>query len=339
MGTTTSRVGLYKPLSDGSELVNVSQDLNGNTDKIDLAVGFQSCTSTTRPGTPYSGKPIFETDTNYRTFFSNGTSPASASWVEIPNSSGTFGSDLKLADTASLRIGTDTSLARPSTAQLRITPTANASASSSVGGALNITNTSSTGAGLVVYSTQAAPSGHLIVARANNATFNQNAIYTEYIGTTHAVTINHQGTGAASSAFNVASTNTAHSAVGISGVETGKGTLKITHTGTGTDGNAAGLSLDIAGTGTAAQGIFLTGVTTGDLIRLVNNAATRFSVAADGDTLIGGDINHDGTAIGFYGTAPIAKPTASGSRGGNAALASLLTALANLGLITNSTTA
>lgn len=33
----------------------------------------------------------------------------------------------------------------------------------------------------------------------------------------------------------------------------------------------------------------------------------------------------------------VAKPTASGSRGGNAALASLCTALENLGLITNST--
>jgi hypothetical protein len=41
--------------------------------------------------------------------------------------------------------------------------------------------------------------------------------------------------------------------------------------------------------------------------------------------------------IGFYGTSPIQKPTVSGSRGGNAALASLLTQLANLGLITDST--
>jgi hypothetical protein len=45
------------------------------------------------------------------------------------------------------------------------------------------------------------------------------------------------------------------------------------------------------------------------------------------------------TGIGFYGTTPIAKPTASGSRGGNAALASLLTQLANLGLITDGTSA
>jgi hypothetical protein len=43
-------------------------------------------------------------------------------------------------------------------------------------------------------------------------------------------------------------------------------------------------------------------------------------------------------SIGFYGTSPISKPTISGSRGGNAALTSLLTALANLGLVTDSTT-
>jgi hypothetical protein len=43
-------------------------------------------------------------------------------------------------------------------------------------------------------------------------------------------------------------------------------------------------------------------------------------------------------AIGFYGTAPIAKPTVTGSAGGNAALASLLTQLAALGLITDSST-
>lgn len=40
--------------------------------------------------------------------------------------------------------------------------------------------------------------------------------------------------------------------------------------------------------------------------------------------------------VGFYGTNPAAKPTVSGSRGANAALASLLTGLAGLGLITDS---
>ncbi len=42
--------------------------------------------------------------------------------------------------------------------------------------------------------------------------------------------------------------------------------------------------------------------------------------------------------IGFNNSAFIAKPTITGSKGGNAALTSLLTALANYGLITDSTT-
>lgn len=44
------------------------------------------------------------------------------------------------------------------------------------------------------------------------------------------------------------------------------------------------------------------------------------------------------STTGFNNTAPIAKPTVTGSRGGNAALASLLTALANYGLVTDSST-
>ena len=46
-----------------------------------------------------------------------------------------------------------------------------------------------------------------------------------------------------------------------------------------------------------------------------------------------------GNKLAFNGATPITKPTVTGSRGGNAALASLITALAQLGLITDSTTA
>lgn len=54
--------------------------------------------------------------------------------------------------------------------------------------------------------------------------------------------------------------------------------------------------------------------------------------AADGTKRI--EINN--TGIGFFQAAPIAKPAVTGSRGGNAALADLLTDLALLGLITDS---
>lgn len=42
--------------------------------------------------------------------------------------------------------------------------------------------------------------------------------------------------------------------------------------------------------------------------------------------------------LGFYGTTPAAKPVVTGSKASGAALASLLTGLASLGLITDSTT-
>ena len=65
-------------------------------------------------------------------------------------------------------------------------------------------------------------------------------------------------------------------------------------------------------------------------------SGTKIGGATPGVVTTGGQLQVDGN-VGFYGTTPIAKPTVSGSRGGNAALASLCTALASLGLITNST--
>ncbi len=109
--TPTTRLGLYRPLNDGSELVNVQQDLNANWALIDLAPGFQVVTSSTRPSSPYSGKPIAESDTSYRTYFSNGTAPASASWVEIPNSSATYNSNIKIGATKQINFGASGSTA------------------------------------------------------------------------------------------------------------------------------------------------------------------------------------------------------------------------------------
>lgn len=97
MSDTTSRLGLYKP--DGSEDINVETDLNDNFDKIDLNVGFRPVTSTTRPSTVWAGLQIVETDTN-RTYVSNGSAPASASWVEIL----TAGASFTLTGTGSINL-------------------------------------------------------------------------------------------------------------------------------------------------------------------------------------------------------------------------------------------
>lgn len=52
-----------------------------------------------------------------------------------------------------------------------------------------------------------------------------------------------------------------------------------------------------------------------------------------------GSFRHMSSKGGFFGASAVVKPTVTGSRGGNAALASALTALAGLGLVTDSTTA
>ncbi len=52
-----------------------------------------------------------------------------------------------------------------------------------------------------------------------------------------------------------------------------------------------------------------------------------------------GGLRHEDKPLGFYGATPTAKPSVTGSRGGNAALASLITALALLGLVTDNSTA
>ena len=62
-----------------------------------------------------------------------------------------------------------------------------------------------------------------------------------------------------------------------------------------------------------------------------------FIVHANGNTEIGFSLAHKGSTIGFNGVDPTTKGTITGSRGGNAALASLLTYLALRGDITDST--
>lgn len=68
-------------------------------------------------------------------------------------------------------------------------------------------------------------------------------------------------------------------------------------------------------------------------LRCTSGGFSCFDVGTDGS------LRHLSSKLGFYGASTIAKPAITGSRGGNAALASLLTQLATLGLITDSTTA
>ena len=235
---------------------------------IEESVPTEGPTSPGNPGTAY--------------FYKQGSAKTSGTYFDTEGNA-TFNGSVTMPSGLTF---TGVTLANPVAGQVRITPSANAPASSSTGGALNVTNTGSTGAGIVAYTEQAAPAGHMMVVRVNSATYNQSGIFAQYNGTGHNVNISHAGTGSGSSALNIGSTNTAHSAVGIGGVETSKGTVKITHTGTGNDASASALSLDLAGAGTASQGIFLTstsGGTTGNLLEMRNGGTGAvFNVSATG---------------------------------------------------------
>lgn len=197
-----------------------------------------------------------------------------------------------------------------STNTLTLQPTANKGSSISTGGCLRIDSSSSTGVGLLVYSTQAAPAGRLVVINANNAGFNQAALRIEHAGTGRALDINQSGTGiganivgnggatanshalavslsgsgsATSCAASFSSTNQAHSALQVTGNETGRGSIKISHVGQGgtSDANASALSIDVDATaGTAAKGIYIVSTggsgTTGCLLDVRNNGAGDF---------------------------------------------------------------
>lgn len=112
--------------------------------------------------------------------------------------------------------------------------------------------------------------------------------------------------------------------------------FKLTHLGTATgnyaaidffaDGSLNGSLFTASAAHSATYDRLNLGAISAHGLAFITNNTRRIRIGSAGE-------------LHFSGGTPVSKPTASGSRGGNAALASLLTGLANLGLITDSTTA
>lgn len=123
-------------------------------------------------------------------------------------------------------------------------------------------------------------------------------------------------------------------------VESGStATLINCHTTTADALSGTVTELDAAGNAAVPGTLSLTGGVT------INFGADVNLYRADDDTLgtddslaVSGALQHWGDAAGFFGTAAVSKPEVTGSTGSNAALESLLSALENLGLITDSST-
>jgi hypothetical protein len=183
---------------------------------------------------------------------------------------------------------------RAGTSALRLMPAGPVSPSVSVGGALNLDNSNSNGAGVVLFSNRGAEAtGRLLVVNQANPANPQHAVRIQNAGTGHTVSIFHNTAGGAgdsiAEALDVVSTNPLDSTLGVRGREEGKGTVKITHEKpAGSDANAAALSIGLAGAGTACQGIFIgndaDNPTTGPLLHIRNGGpgSERLVLTADG---------------------------------------------------------
>jgi Hyaluronidase protein (HylP) len=213
-------------------------------------------------------------------------------------------------------------------AALRVKPTGSVPASVSVGGAVNLDNSASTGAGAVLYSNRGTDAlGRLLVVNQDNPANPQHAVRIENAGISHSVSIYHDpASGAGDStaeALDVVSTNPLDTTVGVHGREEGRGTVKITHEKpAGSDANASALSICLLGQGTASQGIFIGNdfgnVTTGALLNIRNGGpgAERLVLTADGMLQLPAPGPIGGLLIGsdasLYRSAPRVLATAGG---------------------------
>lgn len=112
--------------------------------------------------------------------------------------------------------------------------------------------------------------------------------------TAHAVTIYQAGTSGVdvAAALNVVSDNPESSAMYLSGIETSRGTLKITHrgSGAGADSAASAISVDLQTSGSLARGLFINSTDAtiaGDPIVVRNNSRDDFVVKGTGRVGIG----------------------------------------------------
>jgi hypothetical protein len=130
-----------------------------------------------------------------------------------------------------------------------------------------------------------------------------------------------------------------------SGTNTVVNVATIEHQSTGTPAASFGTGLVIAGEDSTTISVQMARLRSLWTTATHASYATRSVLSASDNAaerdVIGWGANGSAAILGFYdiAAAPIAKPTVTGSRGGNAALASLLTQGAALGLWTDSTSA
>lgn len=125
------------------------------------------------------------------------------------------------------------------------------------------------------------------------------------------------------------------SSLGVTGNASVGGTLTVVGAMSAA-GIASTTTLGVTGNATVGGTLSVTGTTT---LAGLSAATATFSgtVGVTGQLNANGDFKHSGSFLGFYGAAPTGRPSITGSRGGNAALADLLSDLDTMGLIDDNT--
>jgi Hyaluronidase protein (HylP) len=168
---------------------------------------------------------------------------------------------------------------------LGVAPQGTVLSSTSSGGALMIDSSASSGAGAVLYTDAGAEAtGRLMNLRVDNPAFAPAGLHVDYSGTGNPVEVASTSPNPSSVAVNVTSASTGATALGVKAPTTGKGVVKITHTGATGDANGSALSLLLTGAGSAAQGIFLDApdTTAGQLLNLRNGGVPRLTLSPAG---------------------------------------------------------
>ena len=207
------------------------------------------------------------------------------------------------ANASAARLATPYELEPPAGSHaLKIQPSGAVPPSTSTGGALNLYNGASTGAGAVFYSDRGADAlGRLLVVNQSNPANPQHAVRIQNAGTAHTASVFHDPAGGAGDsnalALDVVSTNRLDTTLGVHGREEGKGTVKVTHEKPdGSDADASAISIALRGAGTACQGIFIGNdageVTTGNLLNIRNGGpgSERLVLGPDGRLEVAGEV-------------------------------------------------
>lgn len=129
--------------------------------------------------------------------------------------------------------------------------------------------------------------------------------------------------------------------VTIAGTGAGGITLAANVAVTGGGGLTVNAAMTVGGSLTTTGAVMTVGGATNNALQILpgNAPGNDIILFSTGTGNLNMGINTIFQSVGFNGSTPLGKPTVTGSRGGNAALASLLTALKNTGLLTDNSVA